>query len=1163
MKKLREFLWATYKLCCSQKFLTMKTAILLFFLSFIQVMGSSSYSQNTPVSLNMDNVRIEKVLVAIEKQSDYYFLYNEKLVDVKQIVDVNVKNEPIKNVLSDLFGNTNVEYVVVNNQILLSPKNLLNGFLKKQTETANQPQKFVVTGTITDEQGEPLPGVNIMIKGTVNGTITDQNGHFTISVPENNTILVLSFIGYKTTEVTVTPQNKNNLNIQLQKDLLKLDEVVVTGYTAQSKKFITGSVGSYNVEAINTTPVVSIDEALQGRVPGVLVSEANGPGGDVMVRIRGFGSFGNSEPLYVIDGVPVMGNIRNISPNDIESVQVLKDASSASIYGSRAANGVIIITTKNGKPNQKMNVSFNAWAGMETFTNFPETLAPMQLAELTFQDMRLNGVTSHKQYGDLNNGPHLPNYIIPLGADDADLSTYDLYLNPITRANKEGTNWFDEIFDPALIMNYDLNLAGGNKKSQYNISLNYLDHNGTLIETSYNRYSVRANTLFRPEKWLRIGENFTASYSEKIGIHRDGASGLAANWVQAFRTNPLIPVYDVMGNYAGSHAGSIGLGASFAPYPYLVRNKHNKQMSSRLFGNLFLEIRPFKKLSIKSSLGVDYENMYMVDFIPKDPERRGIGASNHLTESSLLNSQYNWTNTLTYENVFNDVHRFSILIGTEAIRNVSRGYSATRNDFFSEDLSFRYLISSGGAQSNEGFVPGLSTLFSIFGKIDYAFRNKYLINFTLRNDKSSRFTESNRSAFFPAVGAGWLVSEESFLKNSSFISALKLRMGWGQTGNQMIDDFGFASQFAPNPFFNSYDLQGANSSIITGYAKVVSGNPFRKWETNTSFNIGFDAGFFKDKFSLSFDWFNRQTSNLLIRVPRPATAGASQPPYINIGGMQNKGIELVLGFENSTKSKDFTYGINVSFSSYNNEVTKVTDNDKSFLTGTDLMNRGHIATRTQKGHPISSFYGWVVEGVIQDGDEAGNFKYKDLDGDGVITDQDRTFIGSPHPKFTYGINVHLGYKNLDFGMFLNGVQGNDIYNFMRWFTDFNNFGDENRNVRVLNSWTPENHSNTLAQYNSATAGANSRPSSYFVENGSYLRFQDIHLGYTFKNIPNVEKLRIYVQLRNFITITKYSGIDPDLTFKNFTDSYRNLEYGVDQGQYPTPKSFIVGLNFNF
>ncbi len=1134
----------------------MRFSMLFLFLGFINVFATESYSQNATLSLDMNDVSVEEVLKTIENQSEFYFLYNHQLVDVIRKVNINVTNVNIKDLLGQLFAGTNVGYMIMGRQIVLTQKKML----KEDLSGSNGLQKaYEVTGKVTDEKGNPLPGVNIMIKGTTQGTVTDTDGDFVITVPDQNAVLIFSFIGYKSTEIVVG--NNKSLNIQLQEDLLNLDEVVVTGYTAQSKRFITGSVGSYDVKTIKTTPVISIDQALQGRVPGVLVSDANGPGGDVMVRIRGFGTIGNSEPLFVIDGVPTMGNLKNIDPNDIESVQVLKDASSASIYGARAANGVIVITTKNGKPNQQLKVSFNAWAGTESFTNFPETPSPMQLAELTFQDMRLNGITSHKQYGDLNTGPRLPTYIIPEGSENADLSTYDLYSNPITRANKEGTDWFDEIFDPALMMNYSLNLSGGKEKSQYNVSLGYLDHNGTLIETSYNRYSIRVNTLFEPDKWIRIGENFTASYSERIGINRDG-SGLASNWSQAYRTNPLIPVYDVMGNYAGSHAGSIGLGASFTPYPYLERNKHNKQMSDRLFGNLFLELEPLKGLTFKTSIGVDYEMLYGIDFFPKDPERRGTGASNHLTEVSMWNSQYNWTNTLTYENVFNDIHRLSVLFGTEAIQNVGRGFNATRNDYFSEDVSFRYLIASGGAQSNTGLIPTRSTLFSLFGKIDYAFKDKYLVNFTLRNDKSSRFTEDNRSAIFPAVGAGWLVSEEGFLKNSTIISTLKLRAGWGQTGNQIIDDFGFADQFAPNPFFNSYDLTGANSSIITGFAKAVSGNPNRKWETNTSLNVGFDAGFFNNKLSLSFDWFNRQTTNLLIRAARPATAGSSLPPFINIGGMENKGFELVLGYEGSTPS-DFTYGANISFSSYKNEVTKISDNDDSFLTGSDLFDRGHIATRTQKGHPISSFYGWIVDGIIQEGPDAGNFKYRDIDGDGTITDLDRTFIGSPHPNFTCGVDIHLGFKNLDFGMFLYGVQGNKIYNFMRWFTDFNNFGDENRNVRVLDSWTPENHSNSLAQYNSATAGANSRPSSYFVEDGSYLRFQDIHLGYTFKKIHRIEGLRLYVQLQNYITITKYSGIDPDLTFNNFTDPYRNLEYGVDQGQYPTPKSFIVGLNLNF
>lgn len=1038
-----------------------------------------------------------------------------------------------------------------------------------------------VTGTVTDENGEPLIGATILVKGTDRGTVTDLDGKFTIEANEGD-VLVVSYTGYQSQEVTVGADNV--LNITLAEGIT-FDEVVVTGYTTQSRRNISGAVTSVEASEIAQIPADNVAEALQGKAAGVTVKMSGAPGGGVSLRIRGFSTINSNEPLYILDGIPTGPRaIQDLNPNDIESIQVLKDASAASIYGARASNGVVIITTKKGSVVGEPTLSVDMYYGIQQPGKLPEMLSPQDLANVLWEAQKNAGLQpTHPQYGS-GPTPVLPNYIIPAGAETADESAYDYETNPITRANKEGTNWLDEIFDPAPERRVNIAASGGSEKGQYYLSAGWYRQDGVVIHTNYERFNLRANTLFRIKDRIRVGENMTASYSEQVSIP-GGIQGTGNAITMAMRMPTIIPVYDVGGNFAGTRAA--GMNNPRNPVAMLVRNKDNVAKGLRLLTNAFAEVDLAEGLTAKTSFNVELFNT--VDnrvYNIRDIESAEPAASNSLSQRSDNNFNWTWSNTLTYSRSFGD-HDLTVLAGTEAIDNTYTYFGASRVNFFSDELDYRQLDAGEAGINNFGNTYS-SSLFSIFGKVDYAYKGKYILSATVRRDGSSRFGAANRYGVFPAFSAAWRISDEDFFNTDGPINELKLRAGYGVTGNQEIGDYRYSSTFGPDIATSGYDINGTNNSVVVGFDSRVFGNPDVKWEETSGINAGFDAIMFNQRLGLVFDWYKYTTNDMLIEVEPPTTKGVAAPPFVNVGTMENKGVDLALTYTSSEQG-DFGYDIGVNFSTYKNKVVKLAESDQVFWSGGF---RTYNATRTEEGYPIASFFGYNIVGIFQDqaevdawatqpGAAPGRFKYEDNNGtdetgrltgqpDGKIDAADRTYIGSPHPDFTFGATFNFRYKDFDFGVFMNGSYGNEIFNANKYFTDFvQTFTNSGKGVGLLDSWGYPGVDNATAshpQLNLNAPDIELAPSTFYIEDGSYLRVRTLTLGYTVPadKLGNaMSRLRIYIQGNNILTLTKYSGFDPEIGNGYYYDSRADLDIGVDRGQYPVVKSWMLGLNASF
>ena len=1059
-----------------------------------------------------------------------------------------------------------------------------------------------LTGRITDS-GAPLPGVSILVKGTNVGTTTDGDGKYAVNLPTGQQTIVISFIGYTTQEVAVG--NRSNIDVVMAADVKALNEVVVTGYGSQSKKDITGAVATIDMKQALAVPAPNIAQAIQGRVAGVTVGNDNSPGGGVMVRIRGFGTVNDNSPLYVIDGTPTKGELNTINLGDIESMQVLKDASAASIYGSRAGNGVVIITTKQGKAG-KPKFSYDAYYGSQNPNKGFDLLNTPQYADLLWKsrinaaNTLVNGVAtpnpgaaglifpSSAQFG---NGatPVIPDYILPSGAKEgdprADPSRYVFDpFNPssrylITRANKEGTNWFNEVFGAAPIQNHQIGASGATEAARYSMSLNYYDQQGIMKYTGFKRYSLRANTEFSVSKKVRIGENFQVAYSERIG-QPNGNQNESNPISFLYRIQPIIPLLDIAGNYAGT--SGTDLDNSNNPVANLFRNKDNIAKEVRLFGNAFVEIDLLKNLTFRSQFGIDYNIFNLRNYTAVNLEASENAGANIMTQTN--NFGYTWTyyNTMTYKNSFlNDKLRFNLIVGSESLKNYFEQFAGTRQRFASDDIENRYLdAGNAGTQTNAGFASNWR-LASEFAKVNFALSDKYLLDMTVRRDRSSRFAKDFRTSIFPAFSLGWRVSNENFMKTVTWVDDLKLRMGYGQTGNQEIGNYNSFSQFGSDVRFAFYDLNGTRTSSIQGYERTQFANPNAKWETTTSIDLGLDASLFKGKVDVSFDWFNRTTSDMLFPVAVQLTQGAASVPFQNIGKMNNKGVELSLNYRNKTQKGDFSYSIGGNIATYRNTVVSTDGNPNTQYFG--FTTRIPPMSVTQAGFPLSSFFGYTIDGFINSDEEgsklpaqfgggvnnkAGNFKFRDSNGDGIINASDRTVIGSPHATFSYGINLSGSYKNFRLDIFGSGVQGNQIFNYVRYWTDFPTFGG-NRSQRMYNdSWEPGKANPKLPILRSNDV-ISSNPSTYYLESGSYLRLKNIQLTYSLPkallNKIGIGSASVYIQGQNWLTITKYTGLDPDINLRSSAAGSTGFDrqIGVDEGAYPAYRGTMLGLSLNF
>jgi TonB-linked SusC/RagA family outer membrane protein len=1170
----------------------MKLIAVILFAACIQV-SARGYSQ---ITLSETNAPLQKIFQKIQQQSGYDFVSTYETLKEAGTVTIKVRNVSLQKALEECLKGKPLTYIIIGKTVVIqfnekyynNARNVSDIIVSEKLP----PPPINITGKVVNAEGNPIQGVSVILKGTKTGATTDSEGMYSITIP-NNGVLVFSNIGYIEQEIPTS--GKSVINISMTLSATSMDQIVVVGYGSQRKGDITGSIVSVDVDELNKVPAPNLAQQLQGRSSGVSVTSDNTPGGEPTIRIRGFGTINNNDPLYIIDGVPTKGGLNNINPNNIESIQILKDASAASIYGSRASNGVIIITTIKGKTGQS-KLTFDARYGVQVPKNNGHAdviLDPQKFGELKWKQLRnaqqlTNGNPVDPQYGNGTN-PVVPDYILAgnkYGVFEGDPATNpELYnfseenMYQITRANKQGTNWLKEILSPAApTMEFNLGSSGGSDKGKYAFGINYFNKEGSLHFTSFKRFSVRANSEFVIKNKVRVGENLEVGQSENLGffstnnVNNDDGNPVG----NAYRMPSIVPVYDIMGHYAGTRAN--GLSSAQNPVGQLDRGKNNSSKNTKVFGNLYAEVDLIKNLTARTSLGFDYQNNDLTTYDLLNLEAAAPIGFNGLLNAKATEMSTTWSNTLNYKFTTGDIHDFQVLVGSEAIQSSQRAFNASRQGFISEDPAFMFL-NAGSLSLNNGGSGYEWSLFSLFGKVNYKLKDRYLFQATVRRDGSSRFGQNNRYGLFPAFSAGWRISEESFLEPVKWIQNLNLRGSWGLTGNQEIGNYNGYTTYRTSLSNSSYDMTGSNTSVIAGFDTEAYGNPNTKWETAAQTDFGVDATFFNGKLGFSFDWFDRATSNMLYQVPLPATQGQAIAPFVNVGSMRNRGIDLELSFHSRNSSTDkVSYDISANFSTYKNKVVSLSGNRNEALIAPEIRNFSYA--RSAEGLPIFSFYGLQIEGIFQNEKEVqehapyagyaevvngrtvgvGKFIYRDVNKDGIINDQDRTWIGNPHPDFTYGVNINVGYKNFDLTMFFQGVQGNDLVNYVRRLIDFNELGN-NRSMRMLTqSWTPEN-SKAVLPILDASDSRSLLPSSYFVEDGSYLRMKTLQVGYNLSpgvlSRVKLERVRLYVQANNLFTITNYSGLDPEI---NFTGSGIASQMGIDRGLYPGSTIYQAGLS---
>lgn len=1029
-----------------------------------------------------------------------------------------------------------------------------------------------VSGTVVDDTNNPLPGVNIKIEGTSSGTTTDLDGKYELSVADGNS-LTFSYIGF--VPQTIAVGSRSVVDVTLVPDYEELEEVVVVGYTSKREQDITGAVTVVGSEEINKVSAASFGQKLSGRAAGVTTSTSGQPGEGTNIRIRGFSSFTNNDPLIIVDGVPVQDKYNtSINPNDIESMQVLKDASAASIYGSRANNGVIIITTKQGKAGQ-MQVSYDGRYGVQTpVRGYDQILMqdPQEYAQFVFDSYNNANLTPPSNLYGSGASPVLPSYIFPDGGVSVDESTYSYPDNLIMRANPNGTNWWGETFGPAALTDHNLNLSGGTENATFSVTANYYDQDGTMLNTYFERFSLRANSRFN-KGIFSFGENFQVTRSESVG--QSGASQDEQNTMTNILKMPaIVPVYDVGGNFAGAKANGLGNGSN--PVALQTRNMDNVFQGYRMLGNFFGEVEPLEGLKIRSSFGVDVTNNHRVNFSFPSFEASEPVTQNGFGEN--WDRWYNWTvtNTITYSKSFGN-HNINLLAGHEAVKNSYRGIFGGISQLFSEDINGRYVnLALGNVDSRAVSSYGsFSTLLSYFGKVDYNYQDLYYADFTLRRDGSSNFGPNNRYGVFPAGSVGVRLSGLGFMQGISAIDNLKLRAGFGITGNQAIGGLNNFNQYGGGPAVSAYDITGSNGGTTTGFALVQRGNADTRWEQNEAFNIGIDASFIEGSLNFVLDLYSKNINGLLFNAALPGTAGGAAPPFRNIASMTTSGVDVNVNFNRDFGGLGFNADLNLTH--YRNTINEI-DGSAEFFFGSGIDSRIGILTINQVGNPISTFYGYTSLGTFaddadvashatQDGAAPGRLKFADLNGDGVINDDDRGIIGSPHPDLTMGLNLGVEFGNFDVSAFLFASIGNEIYNYNRLFTDFAQFNSNIAADRLTNAWS---EGQTDAKYTrpDISDSFSRTSSSYYVEDGSFLRARTVELGYTMPDnmlsAVNMSNLRVFVQGQNLFTITGYRGIDPELSSVNISDSGQNdLWQGFDFGNYPSSRMFMVGVSAKF
>ncbi|UHG91524.1 SusC/RagA family TonB-linked outer membrane protein [Spirosoma oryzicola] len=1004
--------------------------------------------------------------------------------------------------------------------------------------TSSQPLADI-SGRVIDKNGQGIPGVSVIVKGTSRGTTTNANGEYTLNAA-NNATLVFSFVGYASQEVAVA--NRSRVNITLQDDVKALSEVVVVGYGTQKRASVTGAISSVSAQEVTQLPVPSVEQAIQGRVPGVTVVANGSPGETPIVRIRGIGSINYAaNPLYVIDGFPT-SDLNNFDTRDIESVDVLKDASSAAIYGSRAANGVIIVTTKKGAADGKLHVNYDGYVGTQS----------------TWRELDLLNRDEYIQYGTAlrtNAGQPIPTRFANLNQP--------IYTGATQTYAQTDTDWQKAVFRSAPITQHSLQLSGGNERSRFYSSVGYFNQQGIMIGTGYKRGNFRINSDHTISKRFSFGQNLTISYDDKLNEVSAGGRTQVQNMI---RMTPYMPIEDP--NLLGGYRGPDGSDASDPQNPVraALQDQSNTQRM-KFLGSAYIDVKLIEGLTYRLRGGIDYVTARTYSFLPIYNESFNARALASLTDQRSTYVSPLISNQLSYEKTFG---KHSINAVAVAERQGSRFLDingtgqAASNDIRELNALISTSVGLSGTRSE-------SVLISYLGRLNYEFAGKYLFGASFRRDGSSRFAPGNKWGNFPSVSAGWRISEEPFMKNIPTISELKVRASYGTMGFNGIGDYSWQVTVSQN----TNSILGGNRAQGSYFDRL--GNTDLRWEVTKMSNFGLDLGLLNNSITLSAEVYSRNTDGLILNQPIAPSIGYSQSPIVNVGSMRNNGFEAQLGYNKTKGAFRFNASGNISFIS--NKVLSLGPTISPLLNGSNADYGGFDITRTEAGQPIQYFYGWKVAGIFQTADEVrtapsqpnakpGDLRFVDANNDGVIDANDRINLGSFLPKFTYGLNLSANYLGFDASLFFQGVQGNKIYNgvkvleqgMLRLF---------NAGTDVLRAWTPTNTNTDVPRAVDGDPNANSRTSDRFIEDGSYLRLKNFSLGYSIPAAAlqsfsrgTVSRARVYVAATNLLTFTKYTGYDPEVGSRT-SNANPTLTNGIDYGQFPQARTFMVGLQLGF
>ncbi|WP_129715420.1 TonB-dependent receptor [Pedobacter sp. SYP-B3415] len=1108
---------------------------------------SAAHAQN--INFAARERTTEQMLVQLRKQTGYDFLYNAELLDSRRKLTLNLKNTTMETILQELLVPQNLSWRINGKTVVIT------------RAVPRAPIQFKVTGTVFDEQNNPMPGVTVREKGTDNSVQTDPSGRYGLTLTDDQATLVYSYVGYQQMEKPVA--GKTQVNAALVADVTGLNDVVVVGYGTQRKRDLTGAISKVTADEIRNMSVSNPLKALQGKVPGLMITNTSGvPGSTPNVRIRGVGTTNNTNPLYVVDGMPI-GGIEWLNPNDIESFEVLKDASATAIYGARAGNGVILVTTKKGSRGDKLRIQVDAQTGVSSFWNKVEMMDAGEYIDMQHRLLIEN-----------------PNYQIHSTLRDKEKL---LSLTERVSGSRAGTDWWDVMTRVAPMQNYNLTFSGGSNTMTYLLSAGYFNEQGMVRFSEYDKFTTRLNTTIDVTKRIKLSANVNATKDNRRSFSSDMDRGIL---LLARVLDPIAPLYRHNYNAADATERSLYLtgynpndpfsvyGSSLYiglnnPYAKAERETLGKGEAFAVRGNAAVDVEILKSLKFRTDYGFTIDRSNSYGFAPKYYLKADDQATiNKVTAANSITNNWVWQNTLTFDKQFGE-HRLNALAGMTAEEYNFRTFNGSKDGVFYNDEYMRTLDAATVNPLVSGNW-GNSALMSFLGRVNYAFKDRYLLTANIRRDGSSNFNEGNRWGTFPSASVGWIFTEESFLKGNSWLDEGKLRGGWGQIGNHNVA----ASAFVTLLGFGDTRryVFGLPKTIVSGVAQNNFANPV-KWETTEQYDLGLDLTMLKKRLSITADFYIKNTKDMLVTIPTPATVNYNSP-WSNIGRVSNRGFELELDYRD--KIGEFSYSIGANGATFRNRVESL--GSSAPINGGSA--RIGAVTRTEEGMPIGYFYGYRTAGIFQNAAEVaasaqkttaqpGDLRFVDIDGNGLIDNNDRTMIGNPFPDLTYGFNLGGAYKGFDISAFFQGSIGNEVFNLMKYWTNQNTGAFNGLKGMTESAWRapgtlgasdPGNPSNTDFKFSTSTR-QNLLVSDYFVEDGSYLRLRNLQIGYTLpaRTLSKIgaSSFRLFLSSQNLLTFTKYSGLDPELGDNN------PKEVGIDRAVYPQARTFTFGLNASF